>query len=211
MILHAYWRSSASYRVRIGLNLKGIDYRVAAHDLRRDEQADPAYAALAPQKLVPALEIGDGRVLTQSMAILEWLDDAHPVPPLLPADPIDRAIVRGMALAIAADVQPLANLRVLRWLKQQVGAEQAAIDDWQRHWMGEGLAALETQVARHGGTHCFGDAVTLADVLLVPQWYNAARVGLDTTPLPRLTAIVAMLREHPAFAAAAPERQPDAD
>ena len=209
MILHDYWRSSAAYRVRIGLNLKGLEYSLAGHDLRAGEQSAADYLRLAPQGLVPALETS-GRILTQSLAILEWLDETYPAPPLLPRDPDGRAVVRAMALTIAADIHPVNNLRILKALKKDFGAEQPAIDDWVRHWIAAGFAALEVEVGRHGGDFCFGDMAGLADILLVPQWYNAERFELDTGPYPTLAAAVARARAIPEFAAAHPDRQPGA-
>jgi maleylpyruvate isomerase len=209
MILHDYWRSSAAYRLRIGLNLKGVDYTLVPHDLRAGEQRADDYVAIAPQGLVPALDTGAG-VLTQSLAILEWLDDTHPEPPLLPADAMDRAIVRGMAQVVACDIHPVNNLRILKALRSEFGASQEAVDAWTRRWIGEGFAALETMVATHGGAFCFGNSVTLADVLLLPQWYNAERFDLDPAPFPRLAAVVAKARAIRAFADASPDVQPGA-
>lgn len=206
MILHDYWRSTAAYRVRIGLNLKGLAYDLVGHDLRTGEQRAEEYLAKAPHGLVPALELGDGTVLTQSLAILEWLDETCPEPAFLPRDPRGRAMVRAMALTVAADIHPINNLRVLKALKSDFDAEQPAIDAWVRRWIATGFETLEAMVARDGNW-CHGDAPGLADILLVPQWYNGERFELDTTPYPRLAAIVARAREHPAFAAAAPDVQ----
>jgi maleylpyruvate isomerase len=210
MILHDYWRSSAAYRVRIGLNLKGIDYTHVSHDLRAGEQSTDAYRALAPQGLVPALDTGE-QVLTQSLAILEWLDETYPEPALLPPTAARRAQVRAMAHAVAMDIHPVNNLRILKALKKDFGAEQPAIDAWVRRWIGEGFTALEMQAGQYGGEYLYGSTPTLADICLVPQWYNAERFALDTVRYPRLAAIVATARAHPAFAAAAPEMHPDAD
>jgi len=210
MILHDYWRSSAAYRVRIALNLKGLAYTAMAHDLRTGEQSAPAYRALAPQGLVPALETGAG-VMTQSLAILEWLDETHPEPAFLPADPAGRAMVRAMAYAVAMDIHPVNNLRILKALKKDFGAEQPAIDAWIRRWIGDGFDALETMVATHGRGFAFGDTPGLADILLVPQWYNAERFATDLTPYPRLAAAVAAARALPPFAAASPQAHRDAD
>ena len=209
LVLHSYWRSSAAYRVRIGLNLKGLDYRQVAHDLRAGEQSDPGYRALAPQGLVPALE-GDGAVLTQSLAILEWLEERHPQPPLLPRDPAARAQVRALAGAVACDIHPLNNLRVLQHLRSALGLTPEAVQAWVAHWIGEGFTALESLVQRHGGAFCYGDEPTLADCCLVPQVYNARRFSIDLTPYPALVAIDARCGELDAFARAAPQRQPDA-
>ncbi|HWK36302.1 maleylacetoacetate isomerase [Sphingomonas sp.] len=210
MILHDYWRSSAAYRVRIGLNLKGLAYTSVSHDLTMNEQRDPAYLAKAPQGLVPALEVG-GRVLVQSVAILEWLDETYPNPPFLPVDADGRAAVRAMALVIAADIHPVNNLRIANALRSDFGADGATVVAWMQRWMTAGFDALEAMVARDGGDFSYGDAPGLADILLVPQWYNAERYRLDTTPWPRLAAVVDRARALPAFAAAAPERQREAD
>lgn len=208
--LHGYWRSTAAYRVRIGLNLKGLAYEQAPHDLRTGAQRDPAYMALAPQGLVPALETPTG-VFTQSLAILEWLDERFPTPPLLPADPDDRAVVRAMAEIVACDVHPLNNLRVLNALRADFAADQAQVDAWIARWIADGFAALEQLVARHGGAFAFGDQPTLADCCLVPQIYSAERFKVDLGPFPHLRAAAARAGELDAFAAAHPARQPDAD
>lgn len=209
MILHDYWRSSAAYRLRIGLNLKGVAYDTAQHDLRIGEHRAPDYLALAPQGLVPALDTGAG-LLTQSLAILEWLDETQPQPPLLPPDAWGRAIVRSMAHVVACDIHPVNNLRVVNALKSDFGADQPAVESWMRRWMADGFAALEVLVERHGGAFCYGDIPGLADVVLVPQWYNAQRFALDVTPFPRLSAVVALARTIAAFAAADPDVQPTA-
>ena len=209
MILHDYWRSSAAYRLRIALNVKGLDYALAPHDLRTGEQKAAEYRALAPQGLVPALET-EGVVLTQSIAILEWLDERFPEPALLPTTPNARATVRAMAHLVACDIHPVNNLRILKALKADFGASQEAVDDWVRRWIGEGFAALEAMVVRHGQGFAFGDTPTMADVLLVPQWYNGERFALDVAPYPRLAAAVERARALPAFAAASPDVQPGA-
>lgn len=210
LVLHSYWRSSAAYRVRIGLNLKGLDYTQVAHDLRAGEQRAAEYRRIAPQGLVPALE-ADGTVLTQSPAILEWLEERHPTPALLPAEANPRAVVRAMAAIVGCDIHPLNNLRVLKALKHDLGAEQAVIDRWVAHWIGEGFAALEALVQQHGRGFCFGDAPTLADCFLVPQLYNARRFAVDLSPFPALLAVDRRCAELEPFARAAPERQPDCD
>jgi len=207
MILHDYWRSSAAYRVRIGLNLKGLDFDSVSHDLRTGEQALPSYRKLAPQGLVPAIE-QEGQVLTQSLAILEWLDETYPEPAFLPPDPVGRARVRARAYTVAMDIHPVNNLRILKALKADFGAEQPAIDAWVRRWIGDGFVALEAMAGK--GAYLSGDTPGLADICLVPQWYNAERFALDTAPYPRLAAIVATATAHPAFAAAHPSRHPDA-
>jgi maleylpyruvate isomerase len=209
-ILHGYWRSTASYRVRIALNLKGVAHDQRTHDLRQGAQRSDAYLTLNAQGLVPALEI-DGTVLTQSLAILEWLDEVHPTPPLLPSTPGARAVVRAMASLIASDIHPLNNLRVLNTLRGDFAATDAQVQAWIVHWIGEGFGALERLVERHGGAFAFGDTPTLADCCLVPQIYSAERFAADLTPFARLVAIGARARALPAFAAAHPDRQPDAD
>ncbi len=208
--LHSYWRSSAAYRVRVALALKGVAYEQVTHDLRTGAQRAPAYLAFQPQGLVPALDTGDA-VLVQSPAILEWLDEVYPTPPLLPGDPSARAIVRGMAAMLACDVHPLHNLRVTAALRERFGADDEQVRLWIVHWIATGLAALEPLVARHGGGFAFGDAPGLADCYLVPQLYAAARFGVDLAPFPRIAAVGAAAAALPAFAAAHPAAQPDAD
>jgi maleylacetoacetate isomerase len=210
MTLHGYWRSSASYRVRLAANLKGLAYDQVSYDLRRGEQRMPALRRIAPLGLVPALEV-DGGNLTQSLAILEWLEETHPYPPLLPAGPMERAAVRTMASTIACDIHPLNNLRVLQALRQELGASEQAVQEWIAHWIREGFAALEAMVRTHGRGFCFGDTPTMADCCLVPQIYNAHRFHVDLTDFPELLAVDARCGEIDAFARAAPERQPDAD
>jgi maleylpyruvate isomerase len=209
LVLHTYWRSSAAYRVRIGLALKGLDWRPAPEDLVKGSQQQAAYLALNPQGLIPTLE-ADGAVLTQSLAILEWLDETHPAPPLLPADALGRAGVRAMAQIVACDIHPLQNLRVGGRLRETFGADGAAVRAWFGHWIAVGFDALEPLVARHGRGFAWGDAPTLADCLLVPQAYNAERHGLTLADWPRIAAAVATARAHPAFAAAHPDAQADA-
>ncbi|WP_174292346.1 maleylacetoacetate isomerase [Sphingomonas bacterium] len=210
MRLHGYWRSGTSYRVRIALALKGLAYEQVSYDLRRGEQRGADYAALNPQPLVPALELDDGTVLTQSPAILEWLEEAHPAPPLLPAAAGDRAIVRAMAALIGCDVHPLNNLRVLQALRHDLGADKAQIEAWTARWIGDGFAALEPLVARHGRGAAFGTTPTLADCYLVPQVYSAERFGVPLDPYPRLVEAAAAVRARADVAAAHPDRQPDA-
>jgi maleylacetoacetate isomerase len=213
MKLHSFFRSSAAYRVRIALAVKGLACETVAHHLRKSEQRKPEYRALNPQALVPTLE-DRGHVLTQSLAIIEYLDEAYPqTAPLLPSHPAGRAVVRAMSLAIACDIHPLNNLRVLDFLKSQMSQSQEATDVWYRHWIAEGFAALEELATKHsrGGRHCFGDAVTMADACLVPQMYNARRFQADLAPYPALVAISDSLERLPTFAAASPEAQPDAE
>jgi len=212
--LYTYWRSSAAYRVRIALALKGLEYESVPRHLLRDggEQRRPEYLALNPQGFVPALE-HDGVVVTQSLAICEYLDECFPTPPLLPAGARERAAVRAMALAVACDIHPLNNLRVLQHLRTEYGQDDEGLGRWARHWISRGFEALEQLVARHSGDgrHCSGKAVTLADVCLVPQVANARRVQLDLAPWPRLMAVTGHLESLPAFAAARPDVQPDAE
>ncbi len=211
MRLHDYFRSSAAYRVRIALNLKGLGAERHFVHLRRGEQRDPAYLEVNPQGLVPALEDGGARV-TQSLAIIEYLDETHPEPPLLPQGAADRAWVRSVALAIACDIHPLNNLRVLKHLEKAFGAGKEAQDAWYRHWIAEGFDALERQLApRASSDFCLGSAPTLADVCLVPQVANARRFKIALDPWPRIRAVEGACLALPAFAAAAPERQPDAE
>ncbi len=207
--LYGFWRSSASYRVRIALNLKGIEWRHVAVNLRAADQQSEAFASRNPQKLVPWFEDGDVG-LAQSLAIIGYLERAYPEPPLLPADPIERAKVEAAALTVACDIHPLNNLRVLNYLKSDLNQDAAAVDAWARHWIGMGFEALEQTARASTGPYLFGSAVTLSDICLVPQVYNARRVGTDLGPYPTLVSIDAALREIKAFADAAPEVQPDA-
>jgi len=213
MKLYDYFRSSAAYRVRIALNLKGLAPERAFVHLRRGAQRDAGYLDLNPEGLVPLLVTDDGAALTQSLAIIEWLEETHPSPPLLPAVPLERARVRALALAVACDIHPLNNLRVLKYLTGTLGADDAARDAWYTHWCAVGLQALEARLAREPATGrcCHGDTPTLADVCLVPQLTNARRVDLDLSPFPTLLRIEAACLELPAFAAAAPSQQPDAE
>lgn len=208
--LHGYWRSTASYRVRIALGLKGLDYTQVSLDLRTGAQREPEFLALSAQGLVPALETG-GTVLTQSLAIIEWLDELWPAPPLLPPDPTGRAVVRAISQIVACDIHPLNNLRVLTALRQELGADEAAVSRWIARWMQEGFAALETLVARHGGRFAYGDSPSLADCCLVPQLYAAERFEVDVSDFPRLLAVGERARQLDAFGRAAPSVQPEAD
>jgi maleylacetoacetate isomerase len=214
MRLYDYYRSSAAYRVRIALNLKGVapDERTYVH-LRMGGQRAQEYLAVNPQGLVPVLALDDGQVLTQSLAIVEYLDETHPDPPLLPPTPAARARVRAIALQIACDIHPLDNLRVLNYLIGTMGASREQKDGWYRHWIDVGFAALERTLARDGATgrYCHGDAPTLADVCLVPQMANARRFDIDVSAYPTLVRIESACNALPAFAAAAPARQPDAE
>ncbi|KAB8055502.1 maleylacetoacetate isomerase [Janthinobacterium rivuli] len=216
MKLYTYFRSSAAYRVRIALNLKGIDYDSIPVHLLQDggQQLLPAYRAVNPSALVPALD-DDGAILTQSLAMLEYLDETRPGVPLLPADPLERARVRALALAIACDAHPLTNLRVLKYLKNTLGLSDEAKQEWYRHWMAEGLAAVEALLAQGDpagkGLFCHGDSPTMADCCLVPQVFNAQRFAIDLAPYPRVARIHAHCAGLPAFVAAHPSQQPDAE
>lgn len=209
--LHGYWRSSAAYRVRIALALKGLEVETVAHSLPRGEQRADSYRALNPQGLVPALETGQG-VLLQSIAIIEYLDERWPQPSLLPSDAYSRAVVRGMAGIISADIHPLNNLRVLNRLRSEYGADDAAVARWVNHWIREGFGALEALARKHStnGGHCFGDTVTVADICLVPQMYNARRFACDLSEFSTLVGIDAHCRGLDAFRRAGPEMQVDA-
>lgn len=210
MKLHGFFRSSASYRVRIGLGLKGIKADQAFYVLRKGEQRSAPYLAMNPQGLVPSLELDDGTVLTQSLAILDYLEETHPEPSFLPKEPVRRARVRAFALAIACDLHPVQNLKVMFAVKALTGSEQA-MNDWARRINQEGLEACEALIAREPGPFCFGDKPTLADICLVPQLANARRFGADISGLKRLLEAEAACLKLPAFAEAAPEKQPDAE
>ena len=209
MILYDYFRSSAAYRVRIALNLKGLALaeRHSIH-LRRGEQRAPGYLELNPHGLVPLLVVGKRR-MTQSLAIIEYLEEKHPLPPLLPPGAEDRAWVRSIALAIACDIHPLNNLRVLKYLAKPLSIEEPVRDEWYRHWVREGFDGLERQLAERPGRFCFGHTATLADVCLVPQVANANRLAVDLAPYPRIRAINDACLALPAFDAARPENHPD--
>lgn len=209
-VLHNYWRSGTSYRTRIALNLKGVAYDQVGVDLRTGAQKSDVYLALNPQGLVPALE-ADGHVFTQSPAILEWIEERWPEPALLPKDPIGRADVRAMAAIVACDIHPLNNLRVLKSIKHDLGADEAQTKAWTARWIEAGFTALEALIARRGEGWSFGNAPTLADCHLIPQIYSARRFEVDLTPFPRILAVDARAADHPAFQAAHPDRQPDAD
>lgn len=214
MILHGFWRSSATYRVRIALGLKGLtaDYRPVNITAGGQQQFSPDYLRLNPEGRVPALEVA-GQVLTQSWAILEWLEETYPQPALLPADTFGRARVRALAQLVVADIQPLQNLGPTNYLASQLGATPEQVAAWLQYWIGRGLAAFEAQLARDAATRqfCHGDTPTLADACLVPQCYAARRFGVDVAEYPTIARIAAACEALPAFAAALPERQPDAN
>jgi maleylpyruvate isomerase len=209
MKLHGYFRSSAAYRVRIALNLKGLSAEHLPHHLRKGEQRDPAYLAINPQGLVPTLQEGSS-VITQSLAIIEWLEETHPEPPLLPKEALRRARVRAFALALACDTHPVQNLKVLARLRE-LGLPEEQVTGWAAWVNREGLAACEALIANEPGPFCFGASPTLADLCLVPQLANARRFGVDVSAFPRLLKAEAAAKSNKAFADAAPERQPDAE
>jgi maleylacetoacetate isomerase len=214
MKLYTYFRSSAAYRVRIALNLKGLAYEAIPIHLVKGggEHLQPAYRAVNPAALLPSLD-EHGAMLTQSLAILEYLEEVHPFVPLLPADALGRARVRALAQTVACDMHPLGNLRVLKYLAQTLQVDAEAKLEWQQHWMRQGFAALEALLADSddSGRFCHGDTPTLADCCLVPQIFNALRFGVDMAPYPTLMAVHAACAEVPAFVAAHPAQQPDAE
>jgi maleylacetoacetate isomerase len=208
MKLYSAWRASGPYRLRIALALKGLGYDYVPVDLVAGEQRGEAYRAVNAQALVPSLEVG-GEVMTQSLSILEWLEETHPEPALLPKDALDRQRVRAMCGVIACDIHPLNNLRVLKQLSA-MGIDEDGRNTWVARWIDEGFSALEPMVARHGAGYAFGETPTMADCLLVPQIYNANRFGVDLSPYPALVAAGAHALKHPAIAASHPNLQPDA-
>ena len=210
MRLYSFFRSSAAFRVRIALNVKGVDYETVTVDLPGAAHHAPEFRALNPQATIPTLD-DDGTVLWQSLAIIEYLDARYPSPRLIPQEPVARARVQALAQLIACEVHPLNNLRVLKYLRGELKLDEAAVAKWYAHWVAEAFGPLETLVSRFsGGRYCFGDSLSLADVCLVPQMYNARRFSAISTPYPTLVRIAAGLEAEPAFAAAAPERQPGA-
>lgn len=214
MKLYSYFRSSAAYRVRIALNLKGLDYEYAPVHLLRDggQQLKPEYRALNPDGIVPTLVDGD-EVLSQSLAIIEYLEETHPEPPLLPRPPADRAFVRAIALQVACEIHPLDNLRVLKYLKHQVKTPEDVKDAWYAHWVEMGFTSLEKRLAgdQRVGALCFGDTPTVADLCLVPQVFNARRFKIDMSRFPTLERIADHADQIDAFQRAAPAQQPDAE
>lgn len=211
--LYGYWRSSAAYRVRIALNLKGLEYEYMPVDLIRDggDQLRPGYESTHPQRLIPVLQHGH-RMVRQSLAIIEYIDEIWSAPPLLPIEPRDRAHTRALALLVACDIHPLNNLRVMRYLEREFDVPQPARDAWMRHWIEEGFRAFETMLVEDlaRGTFCEGDTPGLADCCLIPQIYNARRFNVDMAPYPAIRGIEAECMALPAFDAARPENQPDA-
>lgn len=213
IVLHNYYRSSTSYRVRIALEMKGLTYQYVPHHLRHGEHLEPAYLSVNPQGLVPALILGDGTLLTQSLATIEFLDETRPEPPLLPQDALGRARVRMLAQMIACDIHPVNNLRVLTSLRTLFGAGDEDVANWFRHWVNEGFQPLEKILASSSetGTFCHGDTPGLADICLVAQVASNARFGVDLTPYPTITRVHAACMAVPAFRKAAPENQIDAE
>ena len=211
LVLHGYFRSGTSYRTRLALNWKGVEYQYVAVNLATGEQHSDAYKSLNPQGLVPALEV-DGQVLTQSVSILEWIEETFPERPLLPTAPIERARVRAFAAAIGCDIHPLQNLRILKKARELSGDDVEAGPAWARHWISVGFDALEQLADQADGQNgfVFGDGPTLAEIYLLPQMFNARRFGVDLTPYPRLVAADEAARALPEFERAAPENQPDA-
>ena len=207
MKLYTYFRSSAAYRVRIALNLKGIAYEAMPVNLLKGEHRDEAYRVVNPHGRLPALDLGD-TVLVQSPAILEYLDEVYPEPPLLPGDPVQRARIRAVASLVGCDIHPLNNLAVLSYIKRQLGHDQATVDEWYAHWIRQGFEAIETMI--EPGPFAFGPQPTLADIYLVPQIFNARRFNIPLDAYPNIVSVEAACAAQPAFQEAAPARQPDA-
>ncbi len=210
MKLYSYFRSSAAYRVRIALNLKGLDYQYLPVNLLESEQKSPAYLARNPQGLVPALETDDGNLLSQSVAILEWLEETHPDPALLPEDPLERARVRSMVNSIACDIHPLNNLSVLNHLRNRLGAQEAEVQAWYCTWVERGFDAIEQTLKQNRTPCCFGEHPTLADVCLVPQVFNARRFSVPMQRYRHILRVADHCGSLPAFMRAHPNAQPDA-
>jgi maleylacetoacetate isomerase len=207
MRLYTYFRSSAAYRVRIALNLKGVDYEAVPVNLLKGEQREGPYKAVNPQGRIPALDIGD-TILVQSPAILEYLDEVYPEPPLLPAGAVERARVRAIASIVGCDIHPLNNLAVLSYIKHRLGHDQTVVDEWYVHWVRQGFEAIEALI--EPGPFAFGSRPTLADIYLVPQIFNARRFNIPLDPYPKIVAVEAACAALQAFQDAAPARQPDA-
>jgi maleylacetoacetate isomerase len=212
MELYSYFRSSASFRVRIALGLKGLPYDYVPVQIARNEQFEPAFDALAPAHLVPLLRDGDA-LLSQSLAIIEYLDETHPEPPLLPRDAVGRARARALALDIACEIHPLNNLRVLQYLRKALGQEEARVTEWYRHWVADGLAKLEAELAADArtGKYSHGDSPGMADCCLVPQVFNAKHFECDLAPYPTVARVFDACMSLDAFDAAQPAKQPDAE
>jgi maleylacetoacetate isomerase len=210
--LYTYFRSSAAFRVRIALNLKGLAYQPVFVHLAKGEHREHEYAEVNPQALLPTLELDDGTRLAQSLAIIEWLEEKHPSPPLLPKEPLARARVRSLSYLIACEIHPLNNLRVLQHLKRALGQTQEQIDAWYRHWIADGLAKFEADLAhRETGKFCHGDSPTMADCCLVPQIFNAKRYNSDLAPYPKSARVFENCMQLEAFERAQPSQQPDAE
>jgi len=209
--LYTYFRSSAAFRVRIALNLKGLKYEPVFVHLAKGEHRQPQYAQVNPQALLPTLELDDGTRLTQSLAIIEWLEEKHPTPPLLPKEPLARARVRSLSYLVASEIHPLNNLRVLQHLKRALGQTQDEIDTWYRYWIADGLAKLEAELAGSSGKFCHGDSPGMADCCLVPQIFNAKRYSSDLAPYPTTTRVFDNCMKLEAFDRAQPSKQPDAE
>jgi maleylacetoacetate isomerase len=209
--LYTYFRSSAAFRVRIALNLKGLKYEPVFVHLAKGQHREPAYAAVNPQALLPTLELEGGKRLTQSLAIMEWLEEQHPTPPLLPKDPLARARVRSLAYLVASEIHPLNNLRVLQHLKRALAQTQEQIDTWYRYWIADGLSKLEADLAASSGRFCHGEAPTMADCCLVPQIFNAKRYNSDLAPYPVTMRVFDNCMKVEAFDRAQPSKQPDAE
>jgi maleylacetoacetate isomerase len=208
MRLYSFFRSSASYRVRIALALKGFKYETTSIKFSENAHRSDAFRKVNPQQRVPVLDLGDGNLLLQSLAIIEYLDEIRPEPPLLPKDPIERARVRAVAQIISSDIHPLNNVGVRQVLTGKFNADEAALQEWTAYWINEGFAAVDRLI--EPGPYAFGDAITLADICIVPQVYNARRYKVPLDDFPKIVAVDAAAREHPAFLVAAPEAQPDA-
>jgi maleylacetoacetate isomerase/maleylpyruvate isomerase len=209
--LYTYFRSSAAFRVRIALNLKGLAYEASFVHLAKGEHLQPAFAAINPQGLLPALEV-DGALLAQSIAIMEYLEETHPQPALLPNDPLGRARVRSLSLIVACEIHPLNNPRALKYIKNTLGHSQDEVNAWYRHWIADGLAKLEAELAKPGtGRHCHGDAPGMADCCLVPQIFNAQRFECDLKPFPKVMRVFDACMQIEAFDRAQPGKQPDAE
>jgi len=209
--LYTYFRSSAAFRVRIALNLKGLAYEPQFVHLAKGEHRKPEYAQVNPQALVPTLVLDDGTRLTQSLAIIEFLDEKHPQAQLIPGDPLARARVRALSLLVACEIHPLNNLRVLQHLKRQLGQSEEQVNSWYRHWVADGLQKFEAQMKGEAGTFCHGDAPTMADCCLVPQIFNAKRFQCDLAPYPATLRAFEACMKLEAFDRAQPSRQPDAE